>query len=433
MITNYIRHLRILRTLRNNVWLKTSELEAIQDKKLKILLNHAYRNVPYYHQLFDSVGVKPEDVRNFNDLSKIPITTKSQLKAAKKETIARNIGLNNCVEHVTSGSTGMPLTLFFSEEDAQYAGASYDKVRMENGFRLFRDVLLCTGDFNHIPKSNSKKWYQHLGILRSEGLNVFEPLDAQIQVLKKVEPDVIWGYPSAIKLLAKEVQEKNIEKVCPRLIFTASEVLGPKTRDLINSVFNVDLFDVYGAWESGCMAWECDEHAGYHKNMDTVLMEFVEENGELVDAGKRGKVVVTNLHSYAMPIIRYELGDFAIPTDEECSCGRGGYLVNMIEGRAGDFVKVPSGGIFSPIVFEFFMERFSEIAHYQIIQEKEDRIAIKMVMGQAFSENTVYRIETELKDILGNDVLIEPKIVEEINKEKSGKLRSVVSKIKVFN
>ncbi len=190
---------------------------------------------------------------------------------------------------------------------------------------------------------------------------------------------------------------------------------------------------MYGAWESGCMAWECDEHAGYHKNMDTVLMEFVEENGELVDAGKRGKVVVTNLHSYAMPIIRYALGDFAIPTDEECSCGRGGYLVNMIEGRAGDFVKVPSGGIFSPIVFEFFMERFSEIAHYQIIQEKEDRIAIKMVMGQAFSENTVYRIETELKDILGNDVLIEPKIVEEINKEKSGKLRSVVSKIKVFN
>ena len=433
MITNHLRYLRILRTLRDNVWLKTSELEAIQEKKLKAILNHAYQNVPYYHQLFDSAGVKPEDVRNLNNLSKIPITTKSQLKVAKKEIIARNINLNNCVKHVTSGSTGLPLTLFFSEEDAQYAGASYERVRMGNGSRLLRDILLCTGDFNHIPKSKSKRWYQHFGMLRREGLNVFEPLDAQIQVLQKVEPDVIWGYPSAIGLLAKEIQEKNIEKVGPRLIFTASEVLAPKTRDLINSVFNVDLFDVYGAWETGCMAWECGEHAGYHRNMDTVLMEFVDENGERVDAGKRGKVVVTNLHSYAMPIIRYDLGDFAIPTDEECSCGMGGYLVSMIEGRDGDFVKVPSGRIFSPTVFEFFMERFSEITQYQIIQEKEDRITIKMVMDQTFSENTVYRIETELKDILGNNVLIEPKIVKEIHREKSGKRRSVLSKIKVFN
>jgi len=432
MITNYLRYLRILHTLRNNVWLKTPELEAIQEKKLEAVLNHAYRNVPYYHRLFDSVGVKPDDIRNIEDLSKIPIITKSQLKNANKEIIARNVDLNNCVECKTSGSTGMPLTLLFSKEDTPYAGASYERVRIENGLRLLRDVSLNVGSPYVIPKGG-KKWYQHLGIHRREGLNVFEPLDAQIQILKKVKPDAMWGYPSAIKLLAKAVEEKNIKKVSPRLIFTAAEVLDSETRNFINSGFNVNLFDVYGAWETGCMAWECDEHAGYHMSMDTVLMEFINEKGEHVNAGERGKVVVTNLHSYAMPIIRYEIGDFAIPTDEECSCGRGGYLMKAIEGRCDDFIKLPNNRIISPRNFTLAMHTISGISEFQVVQEKEDEIVVYVVKMEEFEDFMVFEgIETEFKKFLGDNVDIKPKIVKEIAKEKSGKLRSVISRVKVF-
>lgn len=429
MITNYLRYLKILHTLRNNVWLKTSELEAIQEKKLRAILNHAYRNVPYYHRLFDSVGVKPDDIRNIEDLSKIPIITKSQLKNANKEIIARNVDLNNCVECKTSGSIGMPLTLLFSKEDTPYAGASYERVRIENGFRLLRDVSLSVGSPYVIPKGE-KKWYQHLGIHRREGLNVFEPLDTQIQILKKVKPDAMWGYPSAIKLLAKAVEEKDIKKVSPRLIFTASEVLDSETRNFINSVFNVDLFDVYGAYETGCMAWECDEHVGYHMSVDTVLMEFIDENGEHVNAGERGKVVVTNLHSFAMPIIRYEIGDFAIPTDEECSCGRGGYLMKAIEGRCDDFIKLPGNKVASPPILWSMMKSISGIAEFQVVQEKEDEIVVYVVKMEGAEDSTIFEgIDTEFKKVLGNNVDIKPKIVKEIAREKSGKLRSVISRL----
>jgi phenylacetate-CoA ligase len=404
-------------------------LEAVQEKKLKAILNHAYRNVPYYHRLFDSVGVRPEDIKNYSDLSKIPITTKSQLKNAKKEIIARNIDLNKCVKCKTSGSTGIPLTLPFSKEDAMYAKASYERVRIENGFRLFRDVLLNVGSPYSIPKG--KKWYQHLRIHRSEGLNVFESLDAQINILKKVKPDAIWGYPSTIKLLAKAVQEKDVKKISPKLIFTASEVLDPETRDFINSIFNVDLFDVYGAYETGCMAWECDEHAGYHMSMDTVLMEFINEKGEHVNTGERGKVVVTNLYSYAMPIIRYEIGDFAIPTDEECSCGRGGYLMKTIEGRCDDFLVLPSGKIISPRNINLF-EYVNGITSYKIIQEKRDKFTVLLVKAKDFSQETI----TEVKEIIKmgclgecEDINIEVEIVDEIPRDPSGKIRAVISKV----
>ena len=438
MITNYLRYLRILHTLQNNVWLKTLELEAIREKKLRVILNHAYRNVPFYHRLFDSVGVRPDDIKNYDDLSKIPITTKSQLKNAKKEIIARNIDLNNCVEQSTGGSSGNPLILLFSKEDTPYAGASFECVRIENGFRLFRDILLNIGGPSHISKD--KKWYQHLGIHRSEGLNVFEPLDAQIQIFKKVKPDAMWGYPSGIKLLAKEVQEKNIKGVCPRLIFTASEVLDPETRNFINSVFNVDLFDVYGAYETGCMAWECGEHAGYHMSMDTVLMEFVDEKGEHVNAGERGKLVVTNLYSYAMPIIRYEIGDFAIPTDEECSCGRGGYLMKAIDGRSNDILLTSSGKIivssFVPYLFypdcissEVTVKQYQKIKQFQVIQKTKDGILIKIVKEPGSDEEEFNYILTNFKNVFGESIDIKLIFVESIPPLPSGKSSYVISNI----
>lgn len=438
MITNYLRYLRILHTLQNNVWLKTSELEAIQEKKLRAILNHAYRNVPYYHRLFDSVGVKPDDIKTIEDLSKIPIITKSQLKNANKEIIARNVDLNNCVEQATSGSTGDPLTLLFSKEDVLYAGASYDLVRIENGFKLFRDVLLSTTGES---VTSNKKWYKHLGILRRESLNVFDSLDTQIQLLKKIKPDAMWGYPSAIKLLAKEVQEKAIKSISPRLIFTASEVFDQETRDFINSVFNVDLFDVYGSWEAGaCMAWECGEHAGYHMSMDSVLMEFLDENGERVSVGERGKVVVTNLHSYAMPIIRYEIGDFAIPTDEECSCGRGGYLMKAIEGRSKDVLVTSNGKIivssFVPYLFypdciysEATIKQYQKIKQFQVIQKSKNEIIVKIIKEPESDEEEFNYILTNFKNVFGESIDIKLIFVESIPPLPSGKSTYVISNI----
>ena len=392
------------------------------------MLHHAYENVPYYRYLFGSVGVKPEDIKCCNDMSKIPITTKSQLKNAKNEITARNIDLSACVEHKTSGSTGIPLTLYFLPEDALYSRGTYERARSENGFRGLRDSLLYIGSPYVIPKD--LKWYMHFGIRRKEGLNVFAPLDVQLQILKKVKPDALYGYPSAIKLIAEAIQHKGSKIISPRLIFTASEYLDPETRSFIKNSFNCDLIDIYGAWEMGCMAWECSEHAGYHLNMDKVLMEFIDESGNSVNAGERGKVIVTNLHSFAMPIIRYEIGDFAIPTYEECPCGRGGYLIREIEGRFDDFIRLKSNKLIAPPVIWSTVKSISGISEFKVVQEKEDDIVVFIVKMEEFRDTAIVeKIEKALKRVLGDDINIDTKIAENIPREKSGKLRSVVSKV----
>ncbi|MBN2034242.1 MAG: phenylacetate--CoA ligase family protein, partial [Deltaproteobacteria bacterium] len=326
MFEELMANFNVLRTLKSNVWLKTSQLEELQERHFFTLLHHAYQNVAYYRDLFDSIKLNPDDIKHCKDISKIPITTKAHIQKAQTEMLAKNIPI--WVKHKTSGSTGISLVLSSSMKDAIYSRGMYERARVQNGFRILKDTLAYIGSPFVIPQT--KKWYENFGIRRKQGINVFDPLEKQIHKLKIVSPDALWGYPSAIKLLAKTIDQNNIQGISPRLIFTSSELLDQETRTLINSVFNVNLVDVYAAWEAGCMAWECSEHAGYHINMDQVLMEFIDENGDSVKRGERGKVVITNLHSYAMPIIRYELGDYAVPTYETCPCGRGGYLLKAV-------------------------------------------------------------------------------------------------------
>ena len=243
-LNSYIESYIIFQNLRKNLYLNTSELEVLQWEKFKSLLDHAYGNVPFYRDLFDSAGIRPKDIKSYDDIYKIPTITKSQIKNNKKDMIARNINLQSCVEYKTSGSTGNTLSGYLTKDEALYVRGSYERVRNENGFRMFQDSLLIMGGPHTIPSPNDKKWYQYFGIRRIEGLNVFEPLDIQIKILKKAKPDALWGFPSAIKLLAKAIEEEKISGISPRLIFTNAEVLDFETRNFINSVFNNKIFDV---------------------------------------------------------------------------------------------------------------------------------------------------------------------------------------------
>jgi len=427
-IKNYIEPYKIFRDLRKNLWFKTSDLEILQWEKFKTLLDHAHGNVPFYRNLFDSARIRPKDIKNYDDLYKIPTITKYQVKNNKKDMIARNINLSGCIEYRTSGSTGNTLTGFLTKDDALYIRGSYERVRNENGFRMLRDTLLIIG--NPYAPANRKEWYQYFGIRRSKRLNILEPLDAQIQALKKVKPDAVWAYPSAIRILAKIIQEKEIKGISPRLIFTNAEVLDSETRYFINSVFNNKIFDVYGAWETCCMAWECNEHSGYHVNMDTALMEFIDENGQRVKAGEKGRVVVTNLHSFAMPIIRYEIGDYAIPTYEECPCGRGGYLIKGIEGRYDDFIKLRGNKFISPPVFWQIMKDIPGVAEFQIVQKKVEEFVVYVVKTEEFSDIKLFeQIDKAFKNILGDNIFLNIEIVKNIPRPQSGKLRSVISRV----
>ena len=440
VLTYNVRLYKNIYTLRRNTSLKRSELERIQKKKLRAIIKHAYHNVPFYHKIFDSLNVKPDDFKTVDDLSKLPVITKSQVKCAGSDIIARNVDINNCRKFTTSGSTGTSLSIFFNKKDLSVRRSAYIRTMRENGTRGGDIGLDLTGPHNvSMPKNNKSRYYSTIeGILersfgtpKTTGVSVFENIENQVTILKKTKPEVISGYPMSIKLLAMAVQDKSIS-INPRLIFTYSEVLDKESRNVISSVFGTDPIDGYGSIETGRMAWECSEHAGYHMDVDTVVMEFIRDN-QKISANEKGEVVATNLHSYAMPLIRYKVGDISTPSDEQCPCGRGLPLMKDIWGRSDDFVKLPDGRILSPTAVNLIMDPFlSMLLNFKIIQERVDRFTVELVKGNDFSEDIIPKIETRFKDIFGDNIQVEPRIIDEITKDKSGKLRAVVSKVNVF-
>lgn len=438
---NIIRYMRLAKStymLGRNLRLNRSDLERIQQKKLRAIIKHSYHNVPFYNRLFNSVGVKPDDIKTIEDLSKIPIITKSQVQQAGSDIIARNIDLGKCIQHSTSGSTGLPLNIIMSGYESSIYGATYNRVFRENGVNGWSDTIYNLTGPQNIPDVKNRLSYlmqdlalKSLGTPTRIFASVLDNMDNQVSILKKSNSTVILGYPLSIKLLAMAVLDKRI-KISQRLIFTSSELLDAESRKIINSAFGVNPIDFYSNIENGVVAWECCEHRGYHINVDTVVVELI-INNEHVAPGKKGELILTNLYNFTMPLIRYKIGDIATASDEQCPCGIGLPLIKDICGRSDDFVSLPDGRVLSPLIFYSLMKPFFPLLlNYKIIQEKIDKFTVELVKREDFSNDFISQIETQFKDVLGTKVQIDFNLVDEIKNPKSGKIRAVTSKVNVF-
>ncbi len=422
----YLSSLFDLYRLRRNQWLNTSKLEEIQHKKLMAIIKHAYQNVSYYRKLFDSAGIRPEDIKTIEDLPKIPITTKSQIQElSQDEIIVKGVVPEKCVKIRTSGSTGIPLDIFFTKREKEFFDMVWTRAFMENGLRLKDKKFTIWSITNFNP---SKYWFQYLGIMRREYISFYDENRNPLDAIQKTNPDIISSIPSILKLLSLEIRKRKDINIQPKAVFSTSEVLGQESRELISSTFKAKLFDYYGCEEFGCIAWECSQHNGYHLNIDTVMVEFI-SNGEKITPGNRGELICTGLHSYTMPFIRYKIGDIGIPSDRRCPCGRGLPLMEKLEGRAEDFIKMSGGKVFTPTVFNIIMRGIKGIKKYQIVQEKIDNLIIYITKGKNFNFRIPGQIIEKVNGVFKQNIPIEIKIVDNILDDSSGKIRSVISKV----
>jgi len=414
--------------------LSPSELEELQNRKLRALIKHAYENVPYYHKLFSSVNLSPEDIRIKKDLVKIPITSRKTLQELPiSERFARGVNINKCMRCRTSGSSGMPLDVFLSKKEMSYRIAMQTRVY---GFNL-TDKKVNMLDREPLPPKGSpatifrklKQYLNHLGLWRRYYFSLFEEPCELVSKLLEVRPDVIETQPSTLKLLSEFAKKKNITGISPKSIFTRAELLSREDRKQIEDVFNTKLTDLYGTTEFGIVAWECEKHQGYHINSDIVVVEAIKENQQVY--GEEGQVVCTDLTNYTMPFIRYALGDIIVLSKQKCSCGRNFPLIELVEGRTNDFVTLASGKILPPVLLLLCLEKIDGINQYKLIQEKINMFNVQIVKGQNFKEATIEEVRKKLKDILGRNAQIKIDIVEEIPRDKSGKVRPLESKVPV--
>lgn len=413
--------------LRRSLYLSPEQLRDLQRRRLSAIVRHAYEHVPYYRQLFDRAGVNPGDIRSVEDLQALPVTTKADLREYPRQAlVAPHTDGRNYQFVVTSGSTGMPLHVHISRQENWLRNLVFLRTFMETGYRLNERMAWVE---TLREKDLSRWWFQNWGLYRKYPVCIFDDLDVQIASLRQLQPQNIHGYPSALEILARALIERGITDIRPRVISTGAELLGEGAREIISQGFGAPVFDTYSAVEFGNIAWECPAGGGYHINSDLVLVEFLAD-GRPAQPGERAEIVCTSLYSYTMPFIRYNLGDIGVQLTGTCSCGRGLPLMKVIEGRADDFVRLANGQAVSPIMLVNTLRGINGIKQHRVIQEEAGVLQVCIVGGERSSLEIAGEVEARLREALSDNVEVKVQFVDEIPRDSSGKVRSIMSKIR---
>jgi len=431
--------------LSRNQWLGSVELKQLQEKRLRDITNHAYNNVPLYKEKFDALGIEPEDIRSLEDVQKLPFTTKQEVRnGIPDRSMARGSDLGDCIRASTSGTSGGPMAVFYDKRFMDYCMAAWRfRKRLAIGVKPWQKVMVIgyggliapkkgqdqSGEMARMKRKSQGR--ESLGpivhLLRDREKRVTVGSDAN-EVLTQIlefDPKLIRGTPSYLRLLAEAMAERGIEGLGDRVVRTEGEVTDEETRRYLESSFKCKVFDEYSSWDFGNGAWQCTKREGYHIDADLLILEVVRGN-EQVSPGERGEIVVTNLLNYAMPLIRYRVGDIGVLDDKTCSCGRGLPLLKSIEGREADCFTLPSGQLVTPRTIMTVIQGTPGVSRYQAVQESMNQVRIELMRRGNEPDVSKDELVARCHNILGEDIEIEVSITD--RKNLKAKFRPVISK-----
>ena len=431
---NYLKVFYYIRSMMGHARWDHERLIDHQNKNLRKIIENAYDNVPFYHQKFKSIGAKPSDIRTVKDLRMLPVVRKNEIRENLDKIVSSKYEKNDLRILETSGSTGTPLHVFISKSEDDYRKAKHLIANIFCGQKP-RDryvTITSPSHFGAVPKL-----LKVTRIYDRTFVSVLDDVNTQILKIEEAKPNVLAGYSSSLLLLAKEVEKRGTKTITPRFILGGAELIDEISRRYVGEVFNAPFYDQYAIVELDRIAWQCTARLQYHIDADSVVMQFLDENGKEVALGERGEIVCTSLFNYAMPFIRYAVGDIGIPSDDECQCGLTLPLMKMIEGRKDSLLVLPDGRLLSPRIFTVAINMFKsirDIDQFRVIQKRKDLLEIHVKKKNSVDEKTM---RTELLSHLGkmldvkqDEVTFEIVFDSDIPLDKTGKFSAVVSELK---
>ena len=394
----------------------TAQWADYQRDKLASLLSYAQNSIPFYRS------------QNNWELADFPIITKTQLQ--EQQTLFCPVQLGQVTRKTTGGSTGQPVTILKDKEAMAREQAAT--------LRCYRWAGILPGDrqarFWGTTGTLSGGLQQRirdfsLNRIRFSAFNFNEHDFQQFMArLIKFSPAYLYGYASMLDRLAVYLNDTKTRPNLPQLkaLISTSEVLSPEVRENLSNTFGVRVFNEYGCGEVGSIAHEC-EYGALHIVAENVLVEILnEQNQPLKDSP--GRVVITELHNHALPLIRYELGDYATLSTEACPCGRTLPILKSVQGRAYDIIIGPNGKNYHPeffiYIFENVKRRSSAIRQFQVVQD-DRHLRINIVLGENSNVSLEKAITAALNKEFGDYFSYEFCYCDEIAREASGKMRVV--------
>jgi len=385
--------------LNNSQYWSKNELEALQEERLKILINYVYNNVPYYRKIMKNNKLIPDDFKNINDISKFPIQTKENIRKGIREgsLISTSIDTSKLIYSSSSGSTGEPLQFYIDKVCNSINKATGIRAWQWMGFELGDKILRI----NYLPRDNIKKRLQDkFSNNRYIQINILDKKEIHniIKNLNTFKPKVLRCYPEPLYRIAKYIQENYIDIVNIPIVSTTGSKIFNHQRELIEQVHS------------------------YHSAMEYAITEIVDENDYPT---KKGRHITTDLWNMACPFIRYDSGDILFLTDEKCLCGRELLRIEEVFGRESEVIITPDkNNLYVPAIVGF-MQDYKGVDQFQLVQIDFDKIIMKLKINDKYNTSEECDILSLINSLIGGKMTIKIEYVDCIPLLHNGKPRII--------
>ncbi len=422
--TDILRYMREINTVQ---FYSRDKIQQLQEKELKDLLLHAYNNVPYYKEVFDSIELIQDGEVDLSRFSDIPILNKEIIREQKEQLYSKDKETRKWYKNTSGGSTGVPVEFI---QDMTYRDKSWaNKIlynRMLGKDEGQREVKLWGSERDIFQGSESLKARIQNWIYNRMLLNSFKMSEKQMgEYVKKInefKPVSIWAYVDSAYELARYIEKNKLKVHSPTAILVTAGTVYPKIKKYISEVFQAPVYNQYGSREAGDMACECPEQNGLHVYEYLYKFEILDQKLQPCPPGEVGEIYVTLLMNYSMPLIRYKIGDTASWTGEEsCACGRNLPLINDVHGRVTDHFKLEDGTLIHGEYFTHLFYFRPWIKKFQVVQEKYNVVHCYVVVQGEEDKKDTQDIIDKIQLVMGDACTVEIKRVEDIPPSKSGK------------
>jgi phenylacetate-CoA ligase len=418
--------------LEHTQWLPPAQIRSAQLGQLHEVLVEAFRKIAWWRETLGRAGFVPGERFGEQQFARLPILLREEVQTLAERLFNPEVPASHGEVGMgsTSGSTGTPVRFRLTSVTQHFWRALMLREHLWQG-RDFSGKLAAIR--SNVESGELPGWGPTTDQVVATGplftLNIRADIDAQLDWLVARAPHYVITHPSNLRALAGRAIERGIALPALRQLRTFGEVLSEETRRQCRRAWNVGIADIYSCEEAGIIALQC-EQGSYHVQSENLLVEIVDERGAACAPGEIGRVLITTLHNLAMPLVRYEIGDYA-RWAPDCPCGRGLPVIAQIMGRRRNMLRLPDGTQHWPSFPESVWVDIAPIRQLQVVQKALDAIVLRVRAERALTAEEASRLIDTFRSILcfPHRITIEP--VSSIARSPNLKYEDFVSELHV--
>ncbi len=368
-------------------WWPESQLLAHQMAQIQTLLDHAAGTVPFYRErLAPFCGLGPGTL-TLEAYRRVPLLRRADIQEAGDALISRRLprAHGKPYDIRTSGSTGTPIVVKGTAVTSLFLTALSLRGHLWHRRDLSAKSVTFRGSVPKRRPGARQVWAAGYATGPAPVFDITQPVGDLFDTLIEEDPEYFQVHPNVLVELIRLSRERGVRPNKLREVRTMSEVLDAGVREICLEEWGVPVIDIYSANEIGTIAHQCPEHTCYHVQAESVLVEVLDDDGNPCLPGRMGRAVITALHNFAMPLIRYDIGDY-VEVGPPCPCGRGLPVLTRIVGRERNLVVLPTGEKVSSAFFEKEITKIAPVRQFQLTQKTVREIEVKLAVARPLTE-----------------------------------------------